>query len=1066
MASYGKIRETTISGQAGTTWYVELWKKDYTGSVTDITLKGEGFTVNWSGQGGTRDKQFIKSESVLSMYVQNSTDEDLIYDIFSKGDRSYYTRIYKNGQTKSDIWWFGWVNPSFCTIENSPFPYNASIKSTDSIGTFSKKEESVLEASAITTTHRINSHIKDFGDTMGLYNAPTELVLDGNFPDPNVNWDIESAWSIPSGGGRIDYDASAVKYIRTDVNITAGNEYAISFNISNLIEGGTAKITFRVNSYPSNSLFDLAPHDYTSNGNYTIKGVAQNTATKLFIYGLSVGDSYSLTNFSLVDGLDTNISPCPTNNDWFQTSVDWWRSGDTYQSDDPFYLYRTTKAAYRGDKEQKPRNYKEYDVLKGALKTFNTNCILSNGKYNFIQPNNWLENTNGILPFYSYSEGGDNRDTTSVSENNLVSINGSTTVGNGAILAGSNLTFEPAFKGVDATFISGAVAVEISPTVDFTTFQTVGQVEASVSNSFMYLKMNLRHYETLLITAVDAALGTGYSLRNNLIRTDFAIEIRVINGSTTYYVRKFGNEHIWQTAQAELEKKVGRGLEGWSSLNGVDYNYPCSISKGTTHYTAKSENQFIPFFPQPPISGDLQIKVTGVNTYNKYLDGGSSYGIPFPVTSAFELTEENLLASGSELVNTSTTSQSSDEIGITYSSTQNENSAEEQFDLGDIIVGNSSATNINEAILYTVSYGDSIPATSGFRRGGGTGIYSNITQLLANEFLKPQIEPLTILQAEIFSPSVNPTSLLKYSINDDTSYNYYTFLGGVFSAQSETMSGEWYKINDSASITIEEAEVKMFSPSSDTQVNQNNLEFFSNTNKANVSSDSLAITSVAIVAANSTTSISVGSSLKSDVAENQKLKLTYPDGSNGITITVTDGYNDSATSLNVSSFDSIIDYPIGSILSVTPYEAVSLIQRLTTSGNANFRSVGVNNIQEMNFLPQDFILTTSHNVSIVTEDLGGSVKSHPLGLMYAQKLISKGKTITKVNVFGSANFGFRVYEGFIFNDTTTLVGTGTANTELDINDIVGTSRNYITIEVTTTATTEEVYGGYALVTNT
>ena len=280
------------------------------------------------------------------------------------------------------------------------------------------------------------------------------------------------------------------------------------------------------------------------------------------------------------------------------------------------------------------------------------------------------------------------------------------------------------------------------------------------------------------------------------------------------------------------------------------------------------------------------------------------------------------------------------------------------------------------------------------------------------------------------------------------------------------MSGEWYKINDSASITIEEAEVKMFSPSSDTQVNQNNLEFFSNTNKANVSSDSLAITSVAIVAANSTTSISVGSSLKSDVAENQKLKLTYPDGSNGITITVTDGYNDSATSLNVSSFDSIIDYPIGSILSVTPYEAVSLIQRLTTSGNANFRSVGVNNIQEMNFLPQDFILTTSHNVSIVTEDLGGSVKSHPLGLMYAQKLISKGKTITKVNVFGSANFGFRVYEGFIFNDTTTLVGTGTANTELDINDIVGTSRNYITIEVTTTATTEEVYGGYALVTNT
>ena len=1064
MASYGKIRETTISGQAGTTWYVELWKKDYTGSVTDLALQGEGFNVNWSGQGGTRDKQFIKSESVLSIYVQNSTDEDLIYDIFSKGDRSYYTRIYKNGQTKSDIWWFGWVNPSFCTIENAPFPYKSSIKSTDSIGTFSKKEESVLEASAIATTHRINSHIKDFGDTMGLYNAPTELVLDGNFPDPNVNWDIESAWSIPTGGGQIDYDASANHYVRTNTGVTSGNDYSFAFNISNLTEGGSAKFTLRV--YNGLELFSLDIYTYTSNGNYVIKGECLNTSTGIRVMGLTTSDSFSLTNISLVDGLETNISPCPTNNDWFQTSVDWWRSGDTYQSDDPFYLYRTTKSAYRGDKEQKPRNYKEYDVLKGVLRTFNANCILSNGKYNFIQPNNWLGNTNGILPFYSYPEGGDNRDTTSVSENNLVSINGNTTVGNGAILAGSNLTFEPAFKGVDATFISGAAAVDISPTVDFTTFQTVGQVEASASNSFMYLDMNLRHYETLLISTVDAALGTGYSLRNNLIRTDFAIEIRVINGSTTHYVRKFGNEHIWQTTQAELERNVGRGLEGWSSSNGVDHSYPCSISKGATHYTTKSENQFIPFFPQPPISGDLQIKVTGVNTYNRHTDGDGGYGTPFPVTSAFEVTEENLLASGSKLVNTSTTSESSDEIGITYSSTQTENSAEEQFDLGDIIVGNSSATNINEAILYTVSYGDSIPATSGFRKGG-TGTYSNITQLLANEFLKPQIEPLTILQAEIFSPSVNPTSLLKYSINDDGSYNYYTFLGGKFSAQSETMSGEWYKISDSASITIEEVEVKLFSPASDTQVNRNNLEFLSNTNKLNVSSDSLAVTSAAIVAANATTSISIGSSLKSDVAENQKLKLTYPDGSNGITVTVTDGYNDSATSLDVSSFDSVIDYPIGSILSAVPYEAVSLMNRLTTSGNASFRSVGVNNIQEINFLPQDFNFSSSESAYISSIDIGGSAKiSDHQAQMLAQKLVSKGKTITKVNVFGSANFSFRVYEGFIFNDTSTLVGTGTVNTELDITDIVGTSRNYITIEIQVSSDTNEVYGGYALVTNT
>ena len=150
-----------------------------------------------------------------------------------------------------------------------------------------------------------------------------------------------------------------------------------------------------------------------------------------------------------------------------------------------------------------------------------------------------------------------------------------------------------------------------------------------------------------------------------------------------------------------------------------------------------------------------------------------------------------------------------------------------------------------------------------------------------------------------------------------------------------------------------------------------------------------------------------------------------------------------------------------------PYNVSTLIQSLTTSGNVNNRSVGIKNIQEMNFLPHDFNLTSNPSVGVASNDLGGSIRiASATANMYAQKLISKGKTITKVNIFGSANFAFRVYVGFIFNDTTTLVGSGTANTELDITDIVGTSRNYITIEIDVDSASEKVYGGYALVTNT
>ena len=107
MASYGVIRRTIIKGQAGTTWYVHLYKKDYTGVQVPMDLSGEGFDVKWSGSGGTRDRRFINSECSLNFIVQNNDDESLLYDIFEKGDRNYFVRIYKNQERDDKIWWFG-----------------------------------------------------------------------------------------------------------------------------------------------------------------------------------------------------------------------------------------------------------------------------------------------------------------------------------------------------------------------------------------------------------------------------------------------------------------------------------------------------------------------------------------------------------------------------------------------------------------------------------------------------------------------------------------------------------------------------------------------------------------------------------------------------------------------------------------------------------------------------------------------------------------------------------------------------------------------------------------------
>ena len=84
--------------------------------------------------------------------------------------------------------------------------------------------------------------------------------------------------------------------------------------------------------------------------------------------------------------------------------------------------------------------------------------------------------------------------------------------------------------------------------------------------------------------------------------------------------------------------------------------------------------------------------------------------------------------------------------------------------------------------------------TALFQRGTDTAGAENFTQLLVKEFLELQKSPLKILQADIQSNNISPRKIIKYSLNDDGVFDYYMFLGGTLKAESEIMSGEWFRI--------------------------------------------------------------------------------------------------------------------------------------------------------------------------------------------------------------------------------------------------------------------------------
>ena len=182
--AYGEYRNSTIKGLAGTTWYVKIYQKGFSGSPTDMDLEGEGFEIKWTGEGGTRDRQFITSECIVKWYVQNATDESFLYDIFESGDEEYFVRIYKDGTASANIWWYGWVQPSFDTFQNAPFPYSANIIATDSIGVYKERIEDTLDSTNWREPTRVMNHIKDFGDTMSIFS----ITADDQPAPQSIKW--------------------------------------------------------------------------------------------------------------------------------------------------------------------------------------------------------------------------------------------------------------------------------------------------------------------------------------------------------------------------------------------------------------------------------------------------------------------------------------------------------------------------------------------------------------------------------------------------------------------------------------------------------------------------------------------------------------------------------------------------------------------------------------------------------------------------------------------------------------------------------------------------------------
>ena len=812
MADYKKIRHTEIKGEKGTTWYVELWKDGFTGTSTEMTLGGEGFEITWNGQGSTRDRVFLGSECVLNLMVLEdntgpsgvSADELLLYDILDSGFKKYFIRIYKNSTAGSDIWWYGYIQPSFDTIENAPYPYVSKITATDSYGYYEKQQFSTFSGEdEKVDNHNLVRIWLDFLHNMDL--APVNLIHNPYFRgNTDKGWVLQPNDSMTSSGLNISSDT--------------GLRYTKSFLQTELIVGEKYELNIKVNSasgslivydgYPG-TLIDtissagLKTYTYTQSAAGGNPGLYFNTLTGSAFVGQI--DWVSLNRVNNWPAKEVLPFPSDATN-FMWTATDWHTSVNAENDATRYYI---CKGAFATNNSF-PFEYKESDALKESLKIFNTVGFLAEGTYNFIQPNHYIDNTTGQNNFYKYNS--ETADASPISTTNLCEINQSTNV----LLGGSSFTYEAPFKSV-TTIFSSVGAFNIPKAVNITDFPGDPSSEDYTYGGQMVAnqsyKLDWESYYRLETPStnldVESEDLSSYSYLNGKQSLHSYVTIKATSpGVADKYltVSSSTNALEWSTTQKQVV--LSRGNKRTPPTNST---YPSHFSTTfnnntriggldggiTTRYDSVSSGDFqlsgfLRFEADVPSLSSTSNLFIKVHTKADIVAYGRESDSSFKYSSGVSITNQNLVTEFSSSQGISLEVEETSSIVTNeqkYTATNTGSTATENYELDDVKVGITQANAIfsvtdvnNEAVVENWGRGSTINQNT-------------ITDLLVTEFLEMQQSPLQILQGSIQSANISPLDIVKYKLNTvDTNPSYYMFLGGTFKANSEIMDGEWFRI--------------------------------------------------------------------------------------------------------------------------------------------------------------------------------------------------------------------------------------------------------------------------------
>jgi len=1047
MAAYKNYINTFYS-QRGTRYDIEIWSKSETSENNLFTTDSDGFRLSYKGS-DDRNNITKPSELTIGFIVENSTQQTYLNTLLSSDDTEYFLIVRRNFV----IFWWGGLKAGFDFLENNYFPYRVTLKGTDYIGDFVNSKN--LAALPIDTevqsgqivANNLHEHSKiadggsnsflqscfPFGEDQLLNRLNNRWYGEGQTYSPDQN---------PFSQQKINVlnfvDSNGSKYSKTD----AFNAYLKSFNMCAFQADGFYNV--------------IQPYSYLNN-TIELRKKKLDEADEFFTFGKEYKSIATHQNVENDPTAATNV------NSGFQVTEHLFNPLDFTDSSNVYAIGSVTSITSNS-----------FNIAVTGSYLF---IILQPGEYNISFSQN--DATTKITWAYNstetdlLTESGETKVIVEIGNIGQLKFRGTTTgtktfehisiqkgrLEHRSFLAGQQWRYQRPFGSVTANYLFG------------TSFAQLETNSSSTSNSV---------YTTLTnIGAVSSSHLEGAIFKTNFIYAErfdtLSQGIVSVNGTINCKL-KIGTQYLTGTigdlSWSAVDSTFAIIVPYYATFYSTDGEYSEYFNNGPTialpewmsapgsyaKIHAKPEIEL----PTIPASGAISFQFVSA-TMNYYTFSFDPYtgATPIPSTITRNNLETRFAVSsfgGSSIEFIELEGETTQGVDYTASTTNLDNFA--NFDLGQMPIGNTSTIDAYVSAL-TIGNSSGVNTTPSFVQVNGTGTQFQMTSLATQEYIKPQIEPLKMIEGDYY---VNDFSAFKTLLLDNEKY---VFLQGTLTASKDIVNGSWYKLGDSGKPIVVNEENNYNPDPTEPPPNPNNPH--NNTASGNKTLiinnqeiykyNSIGISSAVLTAGANYSKVDIINNARCQLYDTQKLLLTKPDGSSPIILNKNAASNTSTNQIDVTQYTPAVSYPIGSVLSVLNYDLLNVITGGGTSTPNLYQGVTTT---EIYIKPDEFKTPNATSFTLYSRDFLGAVTQTSYtrnNKALASFFMPLNYKIMSVLVYSNQNRAIRVLKGQVQNDTTALLYSGNANTSIPFSTpLAGQLGYYIIIEFDFRAAGDEIRG--------